>query len=88
MLGMLALASHELERLTDFHLGAHAAHQHRILFVEHLEHFGADHPLAFFLLCRHLEAGGEHRLQVIGLEERQILFLDACHLVIGEPVGA
>ena len=39
MLGMLALASYELERLTDSHLGAHAAHQHRVLLVEHLEHF-------------------------------------------------
>ena len=87
MLGMLALASHELERLADFHLGTHAIYEHRILLVEYLENRGTNHPLAFFFLRWHLEAIGEHRLQVVCLEERLVLLLDASHLVIGEPVG-
>lgn len=36
--GVLALATQELERLTYLHLHAHAAHEHRVLGMEYIEH--------------------------------------------------
>ena len=88
LLGMLHLATHQLERLTDANLGAQITHQHRIMLMQHLENLRAVHPLSliFFLPFRNPEAVAYHRFQVVRLEERQGLLLDASHLVIGEPI--
>ena len=83
---MLALASHKLEGLTNFHLGTHISHQHRILQMKHVENLGTHHPFAFLSLCRHSETVADHRLQIIHLEEGLVEFLDASHLIIGEPI--
>ncbi len=84
--GMLALASHKLESLTYFNLRTQISYQHRILQMKHLEYLGAYHPFALFFLFRHSKTVVDHGLQIIYLEERQIALLNACHLIIGEPI--
>ena len=88
LLGMLHLATHQFERLADANLGTQITHQHRIVLMQHLENLRAVHPLSliFFLLFRNPEAVAYHRFQIVCLEERQVLLLDASHLVIGEPI--
>ena len=84
--GMLALASHKLEGLTYLDLRTQISHQHRILQMKHVENLRTHHPFAFLFLCRHSETEADHRLQIIHLEEGLVEFLDACHLIIGEPI--
>ena len=84
--GMLALASHKLEGLTYLDLRAQTSHQHRILQMKHVENLGTNHPSTFLFLCRHSETVADHRLQIIHLEEGLVEFLDASHLIIGEPI--
>ena len=86
MFGVLAFASHKLEGLTYFYLGAHISHQHRILQMKHIEYLGAYHPFTLFFLFRHSKTVVDHGLQIIYLEERQVALLNACHLIIGEPI--
>ena len=83
---MLALASHETERLADFHLRANARYQHGILHMEHIEDFRTAHPLRLLFFLWHSETSLEHRLQVIRLKERKIVLLQTNHIVIGEPI--
>lgn len=68
-LGMLIGASHQSERLTNFHFQTHTWQQHRILFMKHIVHLCAIHPLRLLFFPRHSETSLEHRLQIIGLEE-------------------
>ena len=84
--GMPALASHKLEGLTNLDLRAQTSHQHRILQMKHVENLGTNHPSTFLFLCRHSETVADHGLQIIHLEERLVEFLDASHLIIGEPI--